>query len=398
MANYRYIESTGVVVPDTAGLLDETGEDFRAVFGNDMPVDPETPQGVLIAGETSSRRAIAELTAAQANQINPDIASGGALDSICALTGLSRDGATFSTVASVTLTGVSGTIIPAGRRAKTTAGDEFQTASAVTIGPGGSASVDFVAVESGPVPAAVGALNSIVDFVLGWETVSNTNSAVLGSLEQSDASLRQLRKNTLALQGSSLPEAIVSALYATEGVQSLQFRENYTNTPQTIDGIYLLEHSIWACVNGGTDVDIAAAILGKKSGGCNFNGAELVNVVEPSSGQSYPVRFDRPAQVPIQCRLTLRAGSFTGDIQQSAKNAVVAFADGEIDGETGFVVGGSVSPFEIGAAVNFSLPGIYVQKVEVAYVSDGIYITTELPIEIDEIATITAASVTVIEV
>lgn len=398
MANYNYLESNGVVVADTADLLAETGQDFRDVFGQDMPVDPETPQGVLISAETTSRREIAEICAATANQFNPNIATGTALDAICAMTGLSRATASKSTIANVTVGGVAGTIIPAGRQAKTSGNDLFQTASQVTIGVGGTATVDFVAVETGPVAAGVNDLTTIVSFVLGWETVTNANSAVLGTLQQSDQSLRLLRKSTLALQGTSLPEAITSALYATDGVQSLQFRENVASTTQTIDGISMVAHSIWACVNGGVNADIAAALLAKKSGGCNYNGAQVVSVVDEFSGQTYSVKFDRPSQIAVECIVTVGAGSFTGDIQTAAKQAIVDYADGEIDGETGFGVGDDVSPFELGAAVNSQLTGVYVQKVEVAYVSGGGFVTTTLAIAINEIATITAASITVIEV
>lgn len=44
MASYQYIESTGVIVPDTETLLDEVQQVWRGILGEDMPVDPETPQ------------------------------------------------------------------------------------------------------------------------------------------------------------------------------------------------------------------------------------------------------------------------------------------------------------------------------------------------------------------
>ena len=67
---------------------------------------------------------------------------------------------------------------------------------------------------------------------------------------------------------------------------SLTFQENVSASTQTINGISMVGHSIYACVAGGTDTDVAAALLENKSSGCAWNGGTTVNVVEPASGQS----------------------------------------------------------------------------------------------------------------
>lgn len=397
MADFDYIESTGVILPDTETLLVDAEQEFRDALGQGLSVDPETPQGVLIGARVSLRRAVLEVCAAVANQFNPDLATGQYLDALASLSGLSRVQSTFSTIASVTVSGVSGTDIPAGRRARSTAGDEWQTSSPVRIGPDGSATVDFVAVEAGPIGCGVGELDTIVDFVLGWESVDNSNSAVVGRLSQSDAAFRQLRNRTLGLQGTGLVESIVSAVNAIDGVQSLSFLENVDDSEQTIEGVTLVPHSIWMCVNGGESQDIADTLRKKKSFGCNWNGSTEVVSTDPFSNQAYTVKFDRPAQIAIAAKVTVKPGTYTGDPQTAVKAAIVDYADGNLENERGFVVGGSVSPFELSAAVNSQLPGIYVRKVEIAYVSSGVFVTVELPIEIDEIATITESSITVIE-
>jgi len=47
--------------------------------------------------------------------------------------------------------------------------------------------------------------------------------------------------------------------------------------------------------------------------------------------------------------------------------------------------------------VSVRAPGLFVTKVEVAPTSTGVYQTDELPIALDEIATVTTSSITVIE-
>lgn len=390
MANYNYIELTGVIVPDTADTLAAVQGEYRSVFGQDLVVTADTPQGVLIAAETQARSDVASNNAALANQFNPNTAAGSFLDAICALTGIQRIPATRSVVVA-TVTGIAGTEIPAGSQARTSDGDLFEAVTAITIGSGGSATGDFRSVEYGPIPAGAGELTTIVSGVLGWETVTNVSAAVLGSAEQSDLSLRAYRRNTLAFQGVALSEAITSALYATEGVKSLSFRENTAATTQTIDGVSMVAHSVYACVDGGTDNDVAVALLNNKSSGAAWNGGESVTVTDSFTDQEYVVKFDRPDEISILIKVTVKSG-----VESDIRSAILAYAAGEIEGESGFVVGADVSPFEIAGAINRIYPSVWVQKVECSILSPISYSTDEIPIAIFEKAVTSNSLISVV--
>lgn len=397
MADYQFIEQTGVVLPDTSALQSEVENEFREAFGSDLVVTPNTPQGVLITGEVIARSGVAANNATLANQINPNAAGGVFLDGIWALTGGQRWPATKSTIPGVALAGVGGTVIPAGSIASTADGVEFETAGAVVLDPGaGTATVDFIAREFGPVACAPGALDTIVSAVLGWETVTNPAGAVLGRLVEGDGSSRIRRRNTLALQGSGSPEAIVSGLYDTEGVRSLSFRENTADTTEVIDGVTMVPHSIYACVDGGSDADVAATLHERKNMGSGYNGAVTVNVTDPASGQTYPVKFDRPTAVPVLARATVRVAGATGDPVALVRAAIMAYVQGRIDGEAGFAVGTAVSPFELAGAVNIQSPGLFVQKMEVTKQAVIAYAVAEIPLALDEIATMAEGSITVV--
>lgn len=399
---YEYVASTGVIVPDTADVQTGIQNEWKTTFGDDLSVDPSTPQGVIITADTLARTSVLRNNAALANQINPNVSGGIFLDALCALTGLARQAETRSTISGVTLTGVAGTIVPAGVTAKTSAGDVFESITQVTIPSGGTVTVDFQSVEYGPIPALAGTLTQIDNGVLGWETVTNPNAAVLGTAQESDASLRARRRQTLALQGIAIPEAITSALYDVEGVRSLTFRENVASTTQTIDGVTMLAHSIWACVDGGTDADIAAALLQNKSAGCAWTSGAgtpvTVNVTDVASGQTYAVAFDRPTEVGILVKATVKAGSYTGNVTDAVKAAIMAYVNNDIADETGIVVGQSVSPFELAGAVNENAPGIFVQKMEVSLASSVSWQTTEIALNLWEIASIEESYITVVVV
>ena len=45
MADYRYINNKGVIVPDTAALRKEVEDEFRTVFGNQSIYRQKRPRG-----------------------------------------------------------------------------------------------------------------------------------------------------------------------------------------------------------------------------------------------------------------------------------------------------------------------------------------------------------------
>lgn len=395
MANFQYINETGVIVPDTATTRAEVEAEFRAVFGSDMPLDPSTPQGGLVTLLTEQRDGVVRNNAELANQINPDLAGGVFLSALWRFTGGQRRAGSFSRLLGVGLAGQPNTLIPAGSIAvASSTGKQFATVSPVLIGLDGSVTVDFQAVETGPINVPIGGLDSIASGVLGWETVNNPAPAIPGKLVEGDIPSRLRRRQTLALQTISSTEAIISELYATEGVESLSFRENVASTTQTIDGISMKPHSIYACVDGGSDADVAEALMREKTDGAGYNGGVTVNVVQPFSNQIIPVQFARPTEFQVFVRFTVKAGPL--DVQNIIPDAIIAYRDGEIPGDRGFTVGTSVSPFELAGAVHQVEPSIFVTKVELSTDSGVTWSSNTVPVTISQVARVTRSSVLVV--
>lgn len=397
---YTYITTQGVIIPDTSDTQTQVENEFKQAFGSDLVTTPDTPQGVLITGEVLARDNLIKNNAALANQINPNIAGGIFLDAIGLLTGIQRNIQQPTVVSGVTVTGVAGTVIPVGAQARTAAGDLFQVTQAITIPSGGTTTGIFQSVAFGPIPCAINALDTIVTAILGWETVLNSVAGILGSTTQSDQAFRAFRLNTLAFQGIALPEAITSALYNVPGVTSLSFQENVANTTQTINGISMVSHSVYACVQGGTDTDVAAALLENKSSGAAWNGSTSINVVEPASGQTYTVKFDRPTPIEILIQVTTPNGDEAAIIQ-----AVLDYMNGLIqitnqNGSTstlpGFTVGADVSPFDIAGAIMAENPGIYIANLEIGLAPSGMLSTNPIPIGVNQIATTQASDISVV--
>ena len=396
MAVYNYLLNTGVVVPDTATIQAEVEQEFKQIFGDDFITDPETPEGAWISAEVTSRQSVARNNVQVSNQLNPNIAGGTFFDSIWALTGGARDRATFSTV-QLTVTGVAGTVIPEGSRASDTTGNEWLSQSEIVISVSGSAVGSFRAENTGPIAASANTITTIVDnSVLGWETVNNTSAAILGKNTQSDVSSRRQRKREIALQGRSTAVAISSNLAGVPGVNSHSFRENVSDQEQDIDGVTLKPKSIWAAVDGGADSDIAVALLEAKSSGSDWNGTITVPTVEPESGQTFNVMFQRPDDIDLMIRVTMSAGLGSNPVNQ-VEDAIINYVNGDSRVGDGFTVGNDASPYEISAAINDAIPSSYVRNIELAMLSQNPdYGTATIPIAIDEIARLERANIEVI--
>lgn len=367
VADYKFVTETGVIVPDFSDTREQVEAELRQSEGwADIDMSPETPQGVIATALAVERDAIARNNAQLANQISPNIASGAWLDGLCALTGVYRYRATHSILRGVILTGRPATIIPAGSIA-VGGGEPWRSMSSVRLDAHGEATADFQAVTAGEIKLAAHGLEGVASSVLGWLGVDNPTAAESGKEEEKDLPLRRRRRNTLALQTRGTPEAIISALYALDGVRSLSWHENYTTAPQVVDGITIRQHALYTCIDGGDPQEIAQALLETKDLGAGFVGEEEIEVTDQYSGQVYPVSFSRPVPVEIAVRVTVRPSIL------DAVSDIPALSERVLAGETvsseGLRVGQSFSPFELAAGINELEPSYTV--VDVEHTQDG---------------------------
>ena len=92
--NYTFGEN-GVIVPDTADILETVQGEFQQALGSDISLEEATPQGRLIDTEVTSRRATIDFCANIANVlINISMSTGTALDAWAANFDVYRNGAT----------------------------------------------------------------------------------------------------------------------------------------------------------------------------------------------------------------------------------------------------------------------------------------------------------------
>ena len=390
-SNYTFLDNNGIVVADTADIKETIQNEFLAALGSDLSLEDSTPQGRLIDIETNNRTAVINNNVAIANSINFNLSSGITLDAWGANFDLERNPATSSSVIA-TITGVAGTVISSGSTAQTQNGDLFYAENDITIPPSGSTTATFLSVEKGEIPCPVNSLTKIIDGTLGWETINNTTAATLGTLEQSDASFKQEFYNNGLFGGMSLIEDYDNALMRVSNVISARVIDNGLSTAKVVDNITLLAHSVYACVDGGNDTEVANALFYRKSAGSNWTGLAgqtvTVNVVEPTYGDTYQVIFNRPTQIQIYATVSASAGTTTStNLSEDIKTAISNYINIHKIGET-------VSILQLAQAINSEIPGIILNTIAIG-TSSGSQSTSNITIHVNQVAKISSENITV---
>lgn len=384
MTQYNYITETGTIVADTATLLTDVQNEYKTALGANIDLAASTPQGTLITAETIARTDVMRNNAELANLINPNLAYGAFLDAIASLLGISR-GANKSTVGTlIKITGDNLTVIPAGSRISTSNNDVFEIVSPVTIPMSGITTATVTSQESGPIPLPLG-LMTIVDGTIGWGTaeVVNTSVVTLGTLAMKDPQFKNFRNQTLFNQGIGSSAAVMAAVLDVPNITSAMVVENNTGATGLVNGItFTKANAIWVCVAGNPNqLALANALYAAHSAGCAWdygtaNGTPVgspagIAVQDPATDLFYRVKWTTPVLYDCYVHIIVSQATSVTSPQPAVATAILNYANGELEGEPGFVIGASVSAFEVAGSVSRQLPGLYTKNCTVALVPAG---------------------------
>ena len=385
-SNYTYLDNAGIVVADTADIKTTVQTEFQNALGAELSLEDSTPQGRMIDIETDARAAVIENNALIANLFNFKMAYGLFLDAMGANFGLEREASTSSQV-TATITGVYNTVIPAGSQAATQGGDIFYAENDITIPIGGSTTATFLSLEKGPIPCAANTLTKIIDGTLGWETISNADAAVLGKFKQSDASFKKEFDNNGLFTGASILEDYKNELNKVPNLISAFVYDNGSDTTITYDTVSIAPHSVYACVDGGTNAAVAYALFRRKSSGSAWAGSDVTQTVQDSVyGATYTVKFDRPTNISIYYDVEFDVGTnASADPEQAVKDAILAYTNS-------LEVGGDVLPFQVAAAINQAVSGINITSFKLG-TAPGSLSTSAITIHVNQVAKTTSANI-----
>lgn len=323
------ITSTGVDPHTLENYVTDLEVIFRSVFGADLNVDAETPQGQLIGAIALAFSVADETVVKSANSTSIFKGFGQQLDALASIINVERIGAQRSQV-TVDLAGTPALLIPAGTRAATDAGDLFVLDDDVQLSGGGTASATMFSVETGAIPALAATLTNVVDVVPGWETINNVADASLGRDAEIDTTYRKSYFNRLFKNALTPVASIKAAIAGVEGVSDVEVFENDTDTPVTVQNVTIPAHTIAAIVEGGADLEIGTAIRESKTTGIPTDGTTSVDVPHPA-GFDTPIEFTRVDLLAIEVDLTITINSgFPPSGLNLLKDRIVEYISGDL--------------------------------------------------------------------
>lgn len=388
---------TGLLVPAEADIVAGLWADFRAAFGSGLNDSPASPQGQLVTSLAAMIGATNDLLLSIVNQVDPAFASGRMQDAIARIYYLARKGPLPTTV-DATCTGSVGTLIPQGSLALAADGTIYQSVSDATIASGGSVTVEFQAIEDGPISCPAGTLTKIYRAVAGWDAVTNPADGVVGRDTETRAAFEARRAGSVAINGLGILPSIRAAITNVPDVIDAYVTENETGTTKAIGSVTLPANSVYVAVQGGADADVARAIWQKKSPGCAYYGDTTVTVKDTSSGYdvpypSYDVKFQRPSALPIYFAVELtNNGLVPASVETLVRNAIVAAFNGD-DGGPRARIGATMyaSRFYAGVAAL----GTWAQIVSITIGTTSAAGDNDVPVGIDEYPSLDPADIDV---
>jgi len=338
------LELTGFLPKTLDELITELEDEFRAQFGENIRVDAQSVNGQIIGVFAALLTELWEELENVYSSAYIGGATGAALDDLVALAGLSRVAATASETG-LELTGTALTVVPAGSLVQdSSTGTNWATLTQVIL-TGGTDSVQAQAVVTGPIRANAGTIDTIVNPISGWDTVTNpldVQQADLGQDDESDASLRERFRLGFFLVMAGTVEAIRASVLRLTGVSTVNIFENTTDTT---DANGLPPHSFEVIVQGGVDQDIVDTIGITKPAGIQTFGSSSGIYVD-ALGNPQTINFSRPVTKEIYFEVDYTPIPFQTepDVEQQIIDAIV-------DHGESLSVGDDVVPFQFIQAI-----------------------------------------------
>lgn len=341
---------------------------LRAIYGADINVDPNSPDGQFVNLIAQICYDQEELMAQIFSSMDPDQAVGAVLDLRCAINGIFRKAGTKSTQyvtvtvsQALTLAGLD-TAPDAPFTVQDNAGNQFQLVTTYAFGSAGSADLLFQAAQIGPTLVAANTLTTITTPQVGVTSVTNgTLSGTVGVPEETDYSLRIRRANSVALPNVGYYDGLVAALLALPGVGNAKVYENSTGS---VDANGIPGRSIWVIATPLIDplllsVEVGRVIFNKRNAGCGMKGSVSVGITAAGM-MPFTVKFDWSTPENLHIRFTAVALSGVVD---------PAYIKAQLAAQLAYDIGQIADPSAITALVKSIAPNASVTGMEVS--NDG---------------------------
>lgn len=386
------INEDGIQLDSFSTIFDSLAQGFKDIYGEDINLDQDSPDGQQIAIFANSVYDLQSLIAKIYNGFDPDFAEGHELDKILKLIATTRQAATRSTV-DVNITVSSNVTLPSDYTIKDDSNQEWTITSPQTLVTG-TTSVSFEASDWGQIEAAADTITTPVTILTQVTSLTNPLKAVAGRDEETDIELRKRRNKLLAIKSKSIVGGLIGKILDIENVADCVIYENATDSTDTEKNI--APHTLWILVEGGAIEDIGEVIAIDKTAGTGLKGTVETTYTEEFERSNetirthyHEVRFDRPTEVDLYIRFDVAKRQTTDIIDTDAIKEALA--------NLSFNINQNITATELYATIysagtNFIASDLEISWDEITWVDDL------LTPDYDERPIINIANVTITEV
>lgn len=362
------LDGNGLQTKSLSELKTELGDGYKVIYGNDINIDSNSPDGQKVDIEAQNGVDIREVLQNVNSGFDPDQAFGRVLDQRIAINGITRNEGTYTfqdieitTDRALNLIGLDGQAnelnptVSGLYTVKDDAGTLFYLLSSQVIVGASTTAFNFRAAAIGQVEVTPNTITTGETVLAGITNINNPSGVnSIGENEESDAKVKVRRRISTAISSVGNLDGLEAALRDLDGVTTALAEENDTNVT---DSNGTEAHTIWCIVEGGDPDEIGRVIYSKKTTGCGMRGDEVVQIPRTNS-RFYNSRFDRPGNEDLYIRmsLSLPGKSFDPD---DVKAAIVENVLWEIGGDAESSI---ISCYVKSYNSSFKITGVEVSK------------------------------------
>lgn len=389
------IDSTGLTTASRTELLAQYTAAFQQIYGSDINLDSDSPDGQLLNIFIQSILDMEDLLTQIYNGFDPDNAIGVVLDQRVAINGIQRQGGTFTTTnitlvisQALNLYGLDQTAQPV-YTVSDNAGNQWQLINTVNIPSPATHVLLFQSAVPGAVLTVPNTITNPVTIVLGVDSINNpTTYSTLGLNEETDQQLKIRRQKSVALASQGYLSGLIAAL---ENINGVTFAFVEENTTGSTNGDGVPGHSIWAIVAGsGTDAEIAQAIYDKRNAGCGMFGSVSYDV-QQIDGSFFTVLWDVVTSESLFIKFTATSlnGTDAPNIAAIRSGLVTSFVPGVFE---------QVNINDLATLVQAIDPNTLVTSAGFSTTSGGSYTNTLTPSTKDKQFVVTSPDIIILPI
>lgn len=286
------LSTKGFKAKDFDVIKNELETKLRAEVDPDLHFGPDSIAGIITAIVSNQARQVWESLNGLYHSLQPETATGRALDALCSLTGTYREKAACSRSTAV-FTLDAKAKVPKDSRVQSVSGHFFKVTKEVYNDANEKKEVpaNLAAEETGPIVAHPNTEAKIMTPTAGWLKAAFKQTYEVGCHDETDDELRRRRFSELKAIGSSTAVGIRSRLTQLPHVESVCIKEG--------------QHSFETIIKGGNDQEIAAAIWQCKPLGVETTGTVECTIID-STDAPRKIRFSRPTEIPLTLNAELK--------------------------------------------------------------------------------------------